>query len=110
MPEVNDVGEPCAGEPHARFDRGPLATTRTMRGLLVPGRCAGNATKRPGPGPQPRSPLIQVSGLPHPALFYAYLGGDNPTTQVTVNTAIHSHDHNHYDFHDVALGILQEPL
>ncbi len=22
---VNDVGEPCAGEPHARFDRGPLA-------------------------------------------------------------------------------------
>ena len=21
---VNDVGEPCAGEPHARFDRGPL--------------------------------------------------------------------------------------
>jgi hypothetical protein len=22
---MNDVGEPCAGEPHARFDRGPLA-------------------------------------------------------------------------------------
>ncbi len=22
---TNDVGEPCAGEPHARFDRGPLA-------------------------------------------------------------------------------------
>jgi hypothetical protein len=20
MPAVNDVGEPCAGEPHARFD------------------------------------------------------------------------------------------
>ncbi len=25
MPRVNDVGEPCAGELHARFDRGPLA-------------------------------------------------------------------------------------
>ena len=23
---MNDVGEPCAGEPHARFDRGPLGT------------------------------------------------------------------------------------
>jgi hypothetical protein len=22
---VNDVGKPCAGELHARFDRGPLA-------------------------------------------------------------------------------------
>lgn len=22
---MNDVGEPCAGEPHARFERGPLA-------------------------------------------------------------------------------------
>jgi hypothetical protein len=22
---MNGVGEPCAGEPHARFDRGPLA-------------------------------------------------------------------------------------
>jgi hypothetical protein len=24
---MNGVGEPCAGEPHARFDRGPLART-----------------------------------------------------------------------------------
>ncbi len=32
---VNDVGKPCAGEPHARFDRGPLA-------------------KRPDPGPHER--------------------------------------------------------
>lgn len=23
---MNDVGGPCAGEPHAQFDRGPLAT------------------------------------------------------------------------------------
>ena len=27
---MNDVGEPCAGEPHARFDRGPLADQHTM--------------------------------------------------------------------------------
>ena len=28
---VNDVGEPCAGEPHARFDRGPLGRRRPWR-------------------------------------------------------------------------------
>src|SRR3954453_16075385 len=27
---VNDVGEPCAREPHARFERGPLAK-RTLK-------------------------------------------------------------------------------
>jgi hypothetical protein len=26
---MNDVGKPCAGEPHARFDRGPLAKRDT---------------------------------------------------------------------------------
>jgi hypothetical protein len=26
MPAVNDVGEPCAGEPHARFDGRGLET------------------------------------------------------------------------------------
>ena len=45
---MNDVGEPCAGERHARFDRGPLATTTDQAGLLVPGRCAENATRWPG--------------------------------------------------------------
>ena len=28
---VNDVGEPCAGEPHARFDRGPLGRRSRSR-------------------------------------------------------------------------------
>jgi hypothetical protein len=28
MPAVNDVGEPCAGEPHARFDGRGLETRR----------------------------------------------------------------------------------
>ncbi len=31
MPAVNDVGEPCAGEPHARFDGGRLETERRPR-------------------------------------------------------------------------------
>ena len=26
---MNDVGKPCAREPHARFDRGPLANLAT---------------------------------------------------------------------------------
>jgi hypothetical protein len=26
---MNGVGEPCAGEPHARFDRGPLGKATT---------------------------------------------------------------------------------
>ena len=26
---MNDVGKPCAGEPHARFERGPLANLAT---------------------------------------------------------------------------------
>ena len=30
MTEMNDVGEPCAGELHARFDRGPLARRSPM--------------------------------------------------------------------------------
>ena len=32
MPAVNDVGEPCAGEPHARFDGRELETERPDHG------------------------------------------------------------------------------
>src|SRR5262245_33090055 len=32
MPAVNDVGEPCAGEPHARFDGRELETERIGHG------------------------------------------------------------------------------
>jgi hypothetical protein len=32
MPAVNDVGEPCAGEPHARFDGRELETERAGHG------------------------------------------------------------------------------
>ena len=49
MPAVNDVGEPCAGEPHARFDVAGAGNgadpTRHLRSL---GRCAG---KRHHKGP-----------------------------------------------------------
>lgn len=45
---MNDVGEPCAGERHARFDRGPLATTTNQAGAAGPGPVCGDATRRPG--------------------------------------------------------------
>ncbi len=32
MPAVNDVGEPCAGEPHARFDGRELETEQIGQG------------------------------------------------------------------------------
>jgi hypothetical protein len=32
MPAVNDVGEPCAGEPHARFDGRELETEQPDHG------------------------------------------------------------------------------
>jgi hypothetical protein len=36
MPAVNDVGEPCAGEPHARFDGRGLETERNRVTAPVP--------------------------------------------------------------------------
>ncbi|MDH4351553.1 MAG: hypothetical protein OEW56_10430 [Gemmatimonadota bacterium] len=54
---MNNVGEPDAGEPHVRFDRGPLA--RGPRGT-VPQASKRNAQRlhQPHPGPA-------TSGLPH---------------------------------------------
>ncbi len=37
---MNDVGEPCAGERHARFDRGPLAERFDSSGASGPGSVA----------------------------------------------------------------------
>jgi hypothetical protein len=42
---MNGVGEPCAGEPHARFDRGPLA-----RRPLLNQRHEGRESESPAPG------------------------------------------------------------
>ena len=50
MPAVNDVGEPCAGEPHARFDGGRLETER--RPLVCGEMCPGE------------TPSIGAGGLP----------------------------------------------
>jgi hypothetical protein len=36
MPAVNDVGEPCAGEPHARFDGRALETEQPGEASAVP--------------------------------------------------------------------------
>jgi hypothetical protein len=46
MPAVQDVGEPCAGEPHARFDgrgwnRSVATVTGSGRPAETPGLCAG---------------------------------------------------------------------
>jgi hypothetical protein len=39
---MNDVGEPCAGERHARFDRGPLGRPFPWRdGIHAPDRETG---------------------------------------------------------------------
>ena len=55
---MNDVGEPCAGEPHARFDRGPLAKrrprTRRTRNLRVSVWYRHGTTNRQ----RPTSPLL----------------------------------------------------
>jgi hypothetical protein len=52
MPAVNDVGEPCAGEPHARFDGRELetepGTTAKVTGMGQPtGKPAAVRHQRP---------------------------------------------------------------
>ena len=48
MPAVNGVGEPCAGEPHARFDGRELETEQTGQ---------GHGVERPDG--KPRSPRLR---------------------------------------------------
>ena len=69
MPAVNDVGEPCAGEPHARFDAagtGNGADLTKGTGVAQPsGKPA--ATKAPGPTvsePPRQSPTLQAGQAP----------------------------------------------
>ena len=55
MPAVNDVGEPCAGEPHARFEgRGLETEQQTGPGTLGRDNRPGNR-RHEGPGPTARS-------------------------------------------------------
>ena len=58
MPAVNDVGEPCAGEPHARFDGRGLETEAmnltTVAGVAQPS--GKPAEQRPQALPQEKLP------------------------------------------------------
>ena len=55
---MNGVGKPCAGEPHARFDRGPL-------GRLTPRRDGITCTQRETDGTEP----IRRTGYTEPAAY-----------------------------------------
>ena len=46
MPAVNDVGEPCAGEPHARFDGRGLETEPTVATVVKKNRSMGNQRRQ----------------------------------------------------------------
>lgn len=52
---MNDVGKPCARNPHARFDRGPLAKRTTV----------DDERETRGPAPGTRPPRRPASGLPY---------------------------------------------
>src|SRR4029453_1639538 len=58
MPAVNDVGEPCAGEPHARFDGRELETERGTwpRSLGWHSRPGNRRNKGPRPYRQEKPP------------------------------------------------------
>ena len=58
MPAVNDVGEPCAGEPHARFDgRGLETEARDLTMVAGVAQPTGKpAEQRPQALPQEKPP------------------------------------------------------
>ena len=81
MPAVNGVGEPCAGEPHARFEvagTGNGADLAKVTGVAQPsGKPA--ATKAPGPKasePPRQSPTLH--GARMLCEVYFSLGGVSP--------------------------------
>jgi hypothetical protein len=81
MPAVNGVGEPCAGEPHARFETagtGNGADLAKDTGVAQPtGKPA--ATKAPGPKasepvPDPTATFTRVACAPTPGSAPARTG------------------------------------
>jgi hypothetical protein len=48
MPAVNDVGKPCAGEPHARFDGRELETEQTRAMVTAVGHPDGKPRELEG--------------------------------------------------------------
>ena len=83
MPAVNDVGEPCAGEPHARFDGRELETERGTwpRSLGWHSRPGNRRKKGPRPYRHEKPPrqlptlhdLVGVSAADHIAVLDAAL-------------------------------------
>src|SRR5688500_15393654 len=67
MPAVNDVGEPCAGEPHGRFDGREMETEQAGH---------GHGEERPGgnpPGPAAQRPTARNC---HRASSRPYIAAD----------------------------------
>src|ERR1700716_1800784 len=65
MPAVNGVGEPCAGEPHARFDGRELETTQRRPGPSQWDSLAGNR-RNTRLRRLPSALIIRASFLPYP--------------------------------------------
>ena len=73
MPAVNGVGEPCAGEPHARFDGRELETTQRRPGPSQWDSLAGNR-RNTRLRRLPSALIIRASFLPYP--WYPDPSGD----------------------------------
>ena len=63
---MNDVGEPCAGEPHARFDRGPLARPRLRRQRQTNNPTRGHRLVPARNAAKPAAYLTDVCAQPTP--------------------------------------------
>src|SRR5258705_7482419 len=74
MPTVNDVGEPCAGEPHARFDGRELETEYTGPWLRQWDILTGNRRNSKAAGPAARRDH-RASFRPYPARHAAAAPG-----------------------------------
>src|SRR3972149_875634 len=66
MPAVKNVGEPCAGEPHARFDGGREETN-------VSRQCRAT----PGASRLPAHPPLAWDALPDPLVMTVYIPSAN---------------------------------
>jgi hypothetical protein len=55
MPAVNGVGEPCAGEPHARFDAAGAGNGAAWPRSPGWRNCPGNRRNMKAPGPTARN-------------------------------------------------------
>ena len=85
MPAVNGVGEPCAGEPHARFDGRALEKGQPGGDLRVPGRCAERCRHDDLVGTQPIDPSLTARALDPP-----HLSGSPGQGQVGILRELHT--------------------